>query len=266
MNKQEFLNQLEQELASLPNDERSAALQYFTMYFEDAGPEREQEVIQELKSPQSLADDIKSSSGYDFSEPLTKENFADEKKQTASFVNSSALSGEQSSAVNNTVPLTPDPQPSAVNPVFPTQNFGASLPPNSSYNSTSNGYATATQPVASTNNTTFARVVLLIILSPLWISLLACVFGLIISSVIVLAIPLFIGIVFIFAAIALFIFAFSLFPFSVVNSIYNIGVAIVLLALGFILIWSGALLLKKTVPALFKGLFAFARVLVGGKG
>lgn len=58
MNRIEFMNRLEQLLWSLPAEERSDALKYYNDYFDDAGPEREQEVIRELISPEHVAKTI----------------------------------------------------------------------------------------------------------------------------------------------------------------------------------------------------------------
>ncbi len=55
MNKQEFLYQLASELMSLPPEERVAALKYYEEYFEDAGPDKEREVLEELGSPRDVA-------------------------------------------------------------------------------------------------------------------------------------------------------------------------------------------------------------------
>ena len=59
MSKQEFLYRLETLLMDLPKDERDDALDYYEQYFEAAGPEREQEVIRELGSPEKAAESIK---------------------------------------------------------------------------------------------------------------------------------------------------------------------------------------------------------------
>lgn len=58
MNRIEFMNRLEQLLCSLPQDERADALKYYNDYFDDAGPDREQEVIRELISPEHVAKTI----------------------------------------------------------------------------------------------------------------------------------------------------------------------------------------------------------------
>lgn len=55
MNRIEFMKQLEILLQNLPEEERKDALQYYEGYFEDAGPDKEQEIIRELKSPQDVA-------------------------------------------------------------------------------------------------------------------------------------------------------------------------------------------------------------------
>ena len=58
MNKAEFLQALEGGLAAASPEERVAAIQYYTEYLDDAGPEREAEVIAELGSPAKVAADI----------------------------------------------------------------------------------------------------------------------------------------------------------------------------------------------------------------
>ena len=52
MSRWEFMSQLEKLLLYVPIQEREEALQYYNDYFEDAGPEREQEVIASLGSPE----------------------------------------------------------------------------------------------------------------------------------------------------------------------------------------------------------------------
>lgn len=59
MSKWEFMSQLEKLLLYVPIQEREEALQYYNDYFEEAGPEREQEVIAALGSPEQVAENIK---------------------------------------------------------------------------------------------------------------------------------------------------------------------------------------------------------------
>lgn len=59
MNKTEFLKQLESLLQSIPQSEREEALQYYNDYFDDAGTENENEVIDSLGTPLKVAENIK---------------------------------------------------------------------------------------------------------------------------------------------------------------------------------------------------------------
>jgi uncharacterized membrane protein len=58
MNKEEFLERLEELLADLPQEERIDALTFYRSYFEDAGEENEAQVIEELGSPEKVVESI----------------------------------------------------------------------------------------------------------------------------------------------------------------------------------------------------------------
>lgn len=58
MTKTEYLAELEKELQSLPKKDFQEAMDYFTEYFEEAGPEKEADIIDELGSPREAAADI----------------------------------------------------------------------------------------------------------------------------------------------------------------------------------------------------------------
>ena len=58
MNRREFIEQLRGLLTSLPYGEQEDALQFYEEYFDDAGPENEQRVIEELESPEAVAQKI----------------------------------------------------------------------------------------------------------------------------------------------------------------------------------------------------------------
>lgn len=63
MNKKEFLDKLNQKLAELSQEERESAMKYYEDYFEDAGEEKEQEVISQLGSPEEIAKGILKENG-----------------------------------------------------------------------------------------------------------------------------------------------------------------------------------------------------------
>lgn len=59
MNRNEFMEQLRRLLCDIPAQDREEALEYYESYFDDAGTEREEEVIRELGSPEHVAAEIK---------------------------------------------------------------------------------------------------------------------------------------------------------------------------------------------------------------
>ena len=55
MDRMSYMERLAWLLGDLPEEERNEALRYYEDYFEEAGPEREEEVISELGSPEQVA-------------------------------------------------------------------------------------------------------------------------------------------------------------------------------------------------------------------
>ena len=59
MNRIDFMRQLESLLQNISSTEREEALQYYNDYFDDAGADNEQEVIEALGNPARVAENIK---------------------------------------------------------------------------------------------------------------------------------------------------------------------------------------------------------------
>ena len=59
MNRAEFFRQLEQQLQRVSKEEANAALEYYREYFDEAGPENEEQVIEELGSPGNIVTHLK---------------------------------------------------------------------------------------------------------------------------------------------------------------------------------------------------------------
>lgn len=66
MTRQEYMQQLAALLAAMPEAERRDALDYYEEYFDAAGPEKEAQTIQELGSPQNVAEKIWEGTGAQF--------------------------------------------------------------------------------------------------------------------------------------------------------------------------------------------------------
>lgn len=81
----EYLKQLEKYLRKLPQSDYEDAMEYFTEYFADAGPENEQAVIKELGTPKQAAAELMRNlldKKVDEREAMEKEEKQKEKKKT----------------------------------------------------------------------------------------------------------------------------------------------------------------------------------------
>ena len=59
MNREEYMRRLADALVGVPQSEKEEALQYYNDYFDDAGAENEQDVMNSLGSPEKLAETIR---------------------------------------------------------------------------------------------------------------------------------------------------------------------------------------------------------------
>lgn len=59
MKKEQFLEELERLLQDISAEEREEAMQYYRDYFDDAGQENEAQILEELGSPEKVAESIK---------------------------------------------------------------------------------------------------------------------------------------------------------------------------------------------------------------
>ena len=92
MSKQEFLRELERSLV-IKGEEKDEVMRYYTEYFEEAGPENEQAVLEELGDPKMLAEKLNAECKTEDSraEETRTENFAwqeaiDEAEETGYFL------------------------------------------------------------------------------------------------------------------------------------------------------------------------------------
>lgn len=72
MNRVQFIERLKYLLQDIPEDERKDAIEYYENYFDEAGPEQEKSVIEELESPEKVAAIIRESVGYEESKTPDK--------------------------------------------------------------------------------------------------------------------------------------------------------------------------------------------------
>ena len=58
MTRKEYMEQLKKYLKRLPKEDYDNAIEYFSEYFDEAGPENEQQVMEELGQPREAAREL----------------------------------------------------------------------------------------------------------------------------------------------------------------------------------------------------------------
>lgn len=80
MNKQDFMKELNDKLHKLPEEEKNNALKYYEEYFEEAGDDKELNILEELGSPSNIASQI-------IADFAIKETQSDQKKSKSGISN-----------------------------------------------------------------------------------------------------------------------------------------------------------------------------------
>lgn len=84
MDRAEFLNRLEAQLLDVPQAEREEALQYYEDYLNDAGDAGDFDILQELGTPEKVADSIRNGLRQESSDAGERSGQADENWQDSS--------------------------------------------------------------------------------------------------------------------------------------------------------------------------------------
>lgn len=225
MNRNTFMKQLESLLQNVSEAERREALEYYENYFDDAGAENEQDVLDALGDPAIIADNIRRDlfgSGN-----ATYQN--DFRSGTA---NSRAVVEYGQPFVSATVPV---------------QEEKSSLP----------GWAIA------------LIVISLVLTSPLWIGVVAGVFGTLLGLLVTwFALILAFGVVTatLIAVMAIFIVVgIMCIPVSPLSGVALIGGGFVCGAIGILFLMLTVAMAGIVTPAAFRGIAALCRLIFGKK-
>lgn len=232
MNRKEFMSRLSQLLDGVSKEEREEALTYYENYFEDAGPENEQNIIRELESPEKVAEIIRRDLGItDLVVSPQKNGEWKEKQQN---------SGQQSGAQQNG---------------------------RQQYNGSYNQNTQNAQKAESEKKDTIIIVLLvalLVVTCPLWIGFVAGVFG----TVVGIFAGLFgVSVGGIAGGIALLVVAIGLMiAGQVALGLLCLGVGLLLFTMGILAVVLLVLLCGMFIPWLWKQMVKLWNKLFGKKG
>ena len=255
MNKEEFLKRLEELLSDISEEERADALTFYRSYFEDAGIGNEASILEELESPEKVAEVIEAAD--------VETHEADVRGEKVE-----AHTEETSGNGQKTETGTDDPYMNSL--------YGGSTYGSGSYNQKNTAYAGGTYGSQNTsgqidmeklkkenqkNKTekTVLWVILAVLTSPVWITvaavlaailvaILACVFAVAVSIVAVMAALVITG--FVLAGIGVG----YLFTKGVAVGLGLLGGGLLVLALGILAVWLVVWCFGWFVPWAVKGI------------
>lgn len=223
MNSKEFLEKLDGLLQGIPEEERAEALCFYSEYFSEGGPEQEQAILQELVSPEHVAAAI-----------------------LQSLPDTAQASPKTAAEVPEEVAEVPASELSAIPVPVYSQRRGDS------------SFAASRPPERDSSNQQKSNHVLLILLlavitSPIWLSLLSSLLGILVA-VLVTGLSLIVAGVFtVFAPPVVLLLNLGTFAsIGIGSNLMGLGLVFLTMALGLLLAGVGGFLLFWLFPLLIK--------------
>lgn len=232
MNRREYLDELNTHLMSLPAEERENAVLFYEEYFEDAGIENEQEVINELGKPYALAKSI-----------ICEQSAYSKSLSYAQYRASKQMNSVPKEA-DSEIDTTPDIMPSQQEDIKPHTQYTAynqdTVAEDNSYEAYKEAYTgsgNTTYTKTSGNNSNIVTLIITIIVGIPALLLLICIFASLTAASVVCLI------------VAVIMLAVGLFSGM---GIAAVGISLLLAGIGFLLSVPAVIGFGKVIPSLLK--------------
>lgn len=230
MTREEFLRRLDELLADVTQEERAEAIRFYEEYLDDAGPQQEAQVLEELGSPEKVAAIIKAN------------------------VPGSRVTPPPPPPAGPEGPEPPPPgpaQPAGPIPLPPCARPGATPPP---------------APAKGMSDRTILFILLAVLLSPLWLSMAGVILG-VVLGILGAAVGFFFGGVGTIVGIVTVLVANTpaAFGAGIPVGLFMVGMCLLALALGVALIAAAVWLVAWLLPAAWRLLRRAWRALTGKK-
>ena len=257
MNKEEFLKRLEELLSDISEEERADALAFYRSYFEDAGIGNEASILEELESPEKVAEVIKKDLGVS--------------ETAGSETNEADVCGEKAGAHTEETSGNGQKTETGTDDPYMNRLYG-----NSTYNQKNTTYAGGaygSQNASGQTNIenlkkenqknktekTVLWVILAVLTSPIWITV-AAVLAAILVAILACVLAVAVSIVAVMAALVITGFVLAgvgigyLFTKGVAVGLGLLGGGLLVLALGVLAVWLVVWCFGWFVPWAVKGI------------
>jgi uncharacterized membrane protein len=274
------MKELESLLLDIPLEEREEALQYYNGYFEDAGEDREDEIVKELGSPKKVAKIIKAdlnsnaedreTRGY-FTEKGYQDPVANDEKfelvGAAKNENGKGQTGnaDQTNGAQNTYSQGPTFNQGPNLNQGPNTNQGPNFNQGPNTNQGPNfkqGPAQQNTQQTNKSNNTALIVLIAICTFPIWMPLITAVFGIAIGIIAAILGIIFgfgvAGVTMIGVGIALFIAGLVQISVPFIG-VLMVGCGLLVFGIGMMFTLACILLCSKVLPAFIRGIVSMCR-------
>ena len=225
MTKHEFMRELEKLLSKIPENERKDALQYYADYFADAG------IADDMLVPSSIGTPV----------------------QVADKIIREAMYGDVGQKTENV-------QDEMMAKIPSNSNYNRQGPYYKSYDNAQRGINNQINRKNSDNSRTILAVVLIIVLSPFWISIIAAVGGLL-FGIFAALLGMIVG--FGLAGIALVVTSFM--TSQIAGGILLAGTGLLLTSLAILMVMLLILFCAKLIPWIVAGIVSLCKWIFGRK-
>ena len=258
MNRAEFMEELEQLLRCISEEEKNEALEYYESYFDDAGVEKEAEVIEELKSPKKVAESIKAGLRGEDRAIYTERGYEEEKQQNEN--HSISLNGQMASP--GAVSLKKED--------IEQKNFGQGE--ETQYNHNESGWQRDGNPYKTEEGRqkNYIIVIIAVLTLPIWGSVLLAVLSVLLGllcgiigltvGIFALAVGLLVG------GITAVLYGAVTLTGIVSLGLLEIGIGFICISVGGMLLGGALLLVTRAIPVFIKWLVKKTKKILHGKG
>ncbi|MEG1848510.1 MAG: DUF1700 domain-containing protein [Lachnospiraceae bacterium] len=257
MNRMEFMRQLALLLDDITSEEKAEAIQYYNDYFDDAGIDNEQDVIRALGTPAKVAETIKTdlAGRPDEDWEFTETGFRNEGRRKHEILVKPAMQNQNAQKEH-------------------TKDYRNAYQEydNTNYRNKDTVAADKQMAMPPKNNAgkIILIVILLLLLSPLWISIAAVIFGILVSIVAVGVALLFsfgaVTVSLILVGIVFFAFSIVKLFMSPVLGILMMGISLLLIGIGILCIMAVVWICIRLIPTCVRGFVNLCRLPFERKG
>lgn len=259
MNRDEFMSKLTALLADVSETEREEAIQYYNDYFDDAGAENENSVMESLGTPEELAKAIKAGiQDGGKSGAFTEYGFAEFERQKNEIMNPQHSKADDMQSEGNTVDDRGQEQGYRSDNVYNSGQYADG--------GGQSGESGGVGRIKLSGNSLLVAIIILVFTFPLWIGVVGGLFGVVVG---LLGAAFGLMAAVLIAAVGLVVSAVALFASGIITALTTplaglclIGASLIVAGISLLFFFVGIMFFGKVIPMAVNGTIRLVRSLI----